>query len=166
MSKLAKQILRLLEQGYSKDLLFAPTTLHAMLKTEGVGCTKKQVKQALKRHFVHIYETFTGLRVADSDTFLRAIRAGYNTPFWCVCGNPAEHDKQWCEKAIAYEKDFGRNYYHCDACRLYGDDRYADPHGIVWVNGITACELNRQIVAQTQREDAQMRRDMAYCFAR
>lgn len=82
-------------------------------------------------------------------------------PFLCNCGNPTPHVTDACKAARAAEESGITPNYHCVVCQMYGEDRYADPHGRVWIFGKTACQLNREIAERTARHDNRMREEIA-----
>lgn len=86
----------------------------------------------------------------------------------CYCGNPTPHDSDACEQARIAEHDYGITpNYHCIICQKFGEDLYADPQGGVWIDGITACELNRQIAQHENNQHIRMREEMtASAFSR
>ena len=143
---LAKHIRRLIVvYGYRETIIARPKEVREALFCYKVTPSLNQVKQAIRKHTQYILHGKTGLE--------------------CQCGNPRAHDYMACLKSIDAERSGTTPDYHCEACQLYGDDRYADANGVVWVDGLMACEFKRRLVARTKREDERMRRDMAYIYA-
>jgi hypothetical protein len=143
--KLAKHIRRLITvYGYRETIITRPKEVRQTLFMYDITPSLSQVKQAIRKHTQYILYGKTGLE--------------------CQCGNPRVHDYMACLKFIDAERSGTPPDYHCDACQLYGDDRYADANGVVWVEGLMACEFKRRLIEQTRREDEQMRRDMIYAF--
>jgi len=142
---LAKHIRKLIAvYGYRETIIARPKEVRATLFLYNVTPSLGQVKQAIRKHTHYILH---GVKLE------------------CLCGNPQAHDYDACMRARDFERNYGRVNYHCDACELYGEDRYADANGVVWINGLMACEFKRRLVARTRREDERMRRDMAYIYA-
>lgn len=137
--------------GYKETIIARPQEVREILFYYKITPSLNQVKCAINRdlHYI-LYGTKP---VTKSSNFHP-----------CDCGNPAPHITDACQQALALEKAGVIPNYHCVICQMYGDNHYADPHGIVWVNGSAACELNRQILKRTEHQDRQMRRDMTYAF--
>lgn len=143
--KLAKHIRRLIVvNGYRETIIARPKEVREVLFLYHVTPTLKQVKRAIHKHTEYIL---------------------YGKVLGCECGNSRPHDFAACAESINGQRQGDIPDYHCEACQFYGDDRYADANGVVWIGGLTACEFKRRLVERTRREDARMRRDLAYIYA-
>lgn len=80
MNKLAKHILTLLHHGYPIQLLYNFDTAREALRQNGIEASRGQVKCALKKHFVAIYEAFTGSRIITGSQFPDAFAGANNWP--------------------------------------------------------------------------------------
>ena len=152
------------------------------LISQGITASIGQVRQALKTKLAaqaRVYDPFNcplcPQSQASSTTHdqayheeleiaLNELKAALDQippAFHCDCGNPTPHITDACKAALAAEQAGMVPNYHCVICQMYGEDMYADAHGCVWINGMTACELNRQIAERTSRQDSRMQEEMA-----
>jgi hypothetical protein len=163
MNRLAKHILFLLRIGYPLQMLYGINVTRQALKQNGIPASRGQVRCTLIKHFNDIYTQFLGKRIITGNDFDRAFAAGYEINA-CQCTNPTPHDVGPCNEARLAQDAGDTPSFHCAICQMSGNDYYADANGIVWVNGVTACELSRQIAERTAWQDEQTRRDMTYAF--
>jgi hypothetical protein len=150
---LAKHIRRLITvYGYSETIIQSPSLVRRILLCYKVTPSLNQVKRAINKDVYYILYGKTPV--------------ARKTIFRCDCGNPTAHVTDACKQAMALERDgIMLPEYHCSICQTWGDSRYADSNGVVWVDGLPACEFNQRLIARTRHQDEQMRRDMTYAFA-
>src|SRR5437868_3942428 len=120
--KLAKHIRKLITTyGYRETIIAKPKEVRATLFMYNLTPSLGQVQQAIRNHTYYILYGRTAVE--------------------CLCGNTRVHDSAACLRAIDAQRFGATPDYHCEACQLYGVDRYADANGVVWVDGLMACEF-------------------------